>query len=57
MKKLCKFLEIDLDEDIIQDILDLCDFNKMAKDKISAKLLTSGRLVNDFKFFRKGTNK
>ena len=55
MKKLCKFLEIDLEEDIIQEILDLCDFKKMAKDKISAKLLSSGRLMNDFKFFRKGT--
>ena len=55
MKKLCKFLEIDLEEDLIQEILDLCDFKKMAKDKISAKLLSSGRLMNDFKFFRKGT--
>lgn len=54
MEKLCKFLEVDLEADFIKDILQLCDFKKMADEKIPKEILKSNLFKNNFRLYRKG---
>lgn len=53
LDKLLKFLDIDLDEKLKCDIIEMCSFEKMQKDKGSDKM-SEAFLKRDFKFYRKG---
>lgn len=52
--KLCKFLEVDLESEIVTEISQLCDFKKMAEYKLPKEVLQSNVFKNGFKFYRKG---
>ena len=51
---MCKFLEIDIETELLKDIVHLCDFKKMADEKIPKERLQSNLFKNNFKFYRKG---
>ena len=53
LDKLLRFLDIDLDDMLKSDIIDMCGFEKMQKDKGKDKM-GEMNLRKDFKFFRKG---
>lgn len=51
MRRLAEFLEVDLDEDLLSKICDMCKFNKMKKD---SKPIMERHLKENYEFFRKG---
>ena len=53
MKKLCSFLDVELQSDVIQDIVNLCDFSSMTEER-RERFVRTGHSVNNFKFYRKG---
>ncbi|XP_053376363.1 sulfotransferase 1C4-like [Mercenaria mercenaria] len=53
LDKLLKFLDIQLDEQLKNDIIDMCGFKKMAEEKGKDKI-SEAFIKPDFKFFRKG---
>lgn len=53
VNKLLKFLDIELEEKLKEDIMEMCNFQKMAEEKERDELLNT-YWNKDFQFFRKG---
>ena len=52
VRRLCEFLEVDLDAKTQADIVDMCSFEKMSKEK--DEKAKSRSFHEAFKFYRKG---
>lgn len=53
INRLLKFLDIELEEKLIKDIMEMCNFQKMAEEKERDEILNT-YWNKDFQFFRKG---
>ena len=59
MKKVCQFLEKDISDESLYEIVDNCSFNKMRKGKLQAmdeqmKQMLSKMMKDGFNVMRKG---
>ena len=55
MENLAKFLEVNLTETLKHEIMDMCSFEKMSKEKVAlADDIGHDAVKNGFNFYRKG---
>ena len=56
IRRLAKFLDLDTDEALIQEIAEKCRFKHMAVDKEYSKDFKARAFKNNFTMYRKGNN-